>query len=112
MEGYYLLIILTILTEKITQLVKDLLPESAFTERGKRIISSVIGIALAFTVQVDLLGILGINSMNPYIGTIISGLVISGGANYVHDLFGAIKSIKDNNLVNAEARKIKLQNKE
>jgi hypothetical protein len=51
----------------------------------------VIGVLIAVGVRVDLFTFIGISMDVPYLGFILTGILISRGSNYVHDLLGKIE---------------------
>ena len=51
----------------------------------------VIGILIAIGSQVDLFVVIGVPMVVPYLGFVLTGILISRGANYVHDLLGKIE---------------------
>ena len=63
-------------------------------EGGKpwlRYISLGLGIVVAIAYQVDIPAMAGLVSPYPFVGAIVSGLVIGRGANYVNDIVGLIR---------------------
>lgn len=54
--------------------------------------SVVLGLALAIGLKLDGLGELGYKSANLWVSYILTGLVMSGGSNLVHAIFGAVKA--------------------
>lgn len=61
-----------------------------------RIGAIVIGLLLSIGSGLDLMAIVGIPIQIPYVGMILTGLLISRGANFVHDLIGVISNINQN----------------
>ena len=61
---------------------------------GKRmlIVSAALGIALAVGLRLDGLGELGYESARPWVSYILTGLVLGGGSNLVHAVFGMAKA--------------------
>lgn len=53
----------------------------------------VIGILLSISTGTDILCIVGINTRFPYIGVILTGILISRGANFIHDLVSSVNNI-------------------
>lgn len=51
-----------------------------------RYASALVGILLCIAYRADLLALAGLQATTPFIGYIITGLVIGRGANYLHDL--------------------------
>lgn len=58
-----------------------------------RVGALIIGLLLAIGTRLDLLAIVGIPIYIPYLGTVLTGLLISRGANFAHDIFETISSL-------------------
>ena len=58
-----------------------------------RIGAIIIGLLLALGTRLDLLELVGIPVYIPYLGTILTGLLISRGANFAHDLLDTVSSL-------------------
>lgn len=54
-------------------------------------ISLVFGILVSFAYRVDIIAMTGLVSVYPFVGYIMSGLIIGRGANYLNDIFSLIK---------------------
>jgi len=59
-----------------------------------RIGALVIGLVLAFVTGLDMLKLLDISSRISPIGIILTGILISRGSNFIHDLLGSINNIQ------------------
>lgn len=57
-----------------------------------RIGALIIGLAVTLVYQVDLLATLEITPQSNILGVILTGILISRGGNYVHDLVGSLKA--------------------
>ncbi len=55
----------------------------------------VVGLLLAFGAQADLLAMVGIPLVIPYLGYVLTGLLISRGANFLHDIWSAIGALRN-----------------
>lgn len=51
-----------------------------------RYVAAAVGIGLALAYQVDLLALAGLSSGWPWVGQIITGILIGRGSNYINDL--------------------------
>ena len=51
-----------------------------------RLWSGAVGIGIAWELQLDIFGLLGVWPLHPIVGNIITGLLIGRGSNYLHDL--------------------------
>ena len=61
-----------------------------------RIGAIAIGELLAIGAGMDILAMVGIPLSIPYLGMILTGLLISRGANFVHDLLKSINNLQQN----------------
>lgn len=52
----------------------------------------IVGLVIAFTTNLDILSIVGIESEIPYIGVVLTGILLSRGSNFIHDLLIKIQS--------------------
>ena len=57
------------------------------------VLSLVFGIFIAVAYKIDLLKLADIESEMPYIGSILTGILISRGSNYIYDLMSKILQI-------------------
>lgn len=58
--------------------------------------SLVISILVAIFTKIDIFSALGI-SINIYAGSILTGIIISRGANFVHDILSKVEKLKEKN---------------
>lgn len=56
-----------------------------------RYVSLVVGIAAAVAYKIDILAMAGLTAAYPYVGFVISGLVIGRGSNYLNDIVALIR---------------------
>jgi hypothetical protein len=72
-----------------------------FWQSGKanidRIGAAIIGIFLCLAAGIDFFNLVEVPLALPYAGAVLSGLLISRGANFIHDLLGAVQGFKDSN---------------
>lgn len=61
----------------------------------QKIVSIVLGVVVAIGFGVDLFAMFGLTSTIPYLGTVLSGLLMSRGANYINDILAKITSYKN-----------------
>lgn len=61
-----------------------------------RVGALVVGLLLAIGTGLDLMFMVGIPIKIPYVGRILTGLLISRGANFVHDILQSINNIQQN----------------
>lgn len=55
-----------------------------------RIGALIFGLAVSLVYRVDLILMAGISQQSTFLGFVLTGIIISRGANYVHDLLGKL----------------------
>lgn len=58
-----------------------------------KIVSIIIGVAVAIMYQIDLLAAVGVFAIFPVFGYILTGILISRGSNFVSDFLRVIREI-------------------
>lgn len=61
-----------------------------------RVGALVVGLVLAMGTGLDLMAMVGIPMTVPYVGVILTGLLISRGANFIHDILASINNVQSN----------------
>lgn len=61
-----------------------------------RIGALAVGLLLSISTGMDLLKLFHISSNIPYVGVILTGLLISRGANFMHDILASIANLQQN----------------
>lgn len=59
-----------------------------------RVGALAIGLLLAVGTGLDLMAMVGVPLKIPYVGMILTGLLISRGANFIHDLLASISNVQ------------------
>jgi|SRR5690554_232666 len=83
------LIAIAVVAESIWETIKMIGKDGQFN--WDRIGAMIIGLLIAIGTGADLFQLLAIPFRIPYIGTVLTGLLISRGANFMHDLYKALK---------------------
>ncbi len=67
----------------------------------------IVSIILALDTGIDILSLAGVPTKIPWVGVILTGIVISRGANFTHDIVSAINNVYQNskNTSNTEENK-------
>ena len=60
-----------------------------------RIGSAILGILLCILANVDFFALVGVELSIPIVGIVLSGLLVSRGANFVHDLLKIVYEIQN-----------------
>lgn len=84
------LIIIAVLVEALTEVFKSIFKNGRLDRSS--ILSIVVGLILAFTINLDLFVAIGLVPTIPFIGVVATGLLISRGANTVHDVISRINN--------------------
>jgi len=80
-ENGTLLVVIAVLTEAVTEIVKNLFPKGSIQDKVTYALSIIVGIVLAFAFNLNLFG-LGGNA--EYVSIVFAGIIASRGANYVN----------------------------
>lgn len=62
-----------------------------------RVGALLVGILVAVSTNVDIMKIVGIKTTISYIGVVFTGILISRGANFIHDLLQTINNLSTKN---------------
>ena len=85
------ILIAAVLTEAVWETFKPV------WEKGKinldRIGSLAVGVIVAVVAKADICSALGLDMAYPVVGYIVTGMLISRGANFVHDLLKGVEQI-------------------
>lgn len=81
MEFVQAFLMVAILTESLTEIIKNLVPNGVVKDKLTYALSIVVGITLAFAFK---LNILGLHGFGEYVSIVAAGLIASRGANYVN----------------------------
>lgn len=73
-----------ILIEGIITYINQFFVQESFC--WQMIFSLILGIVVAVTYKLDLLSYLNLKSDVPYIGSVLTGILLSRGSNYIFDL--------------------------
>ncbi len=92
MNELLILVTMGILVEAVVEVIKSIFSDGKLNYTV--LLSIGVGILFAFTLRVDLFQLLGIDVHITYVGTVLSGLVVSRGANFAHDLLDKLQGDK------------------
>ena len=90
---YAQLVIVAILIEAIWENIKMVWQNGKFSI--DKIGSLVISILICILAKIDIFPIVNLSIMVPVIGSILTAIIVSRGANFVHDLFNKISGDKE-----------------
>lgn len=93
MENFFQVIVIALLAETIWENLKMVWQEGKLNV--DRIGALIVSIIVAMATQLDVFAILNFNITIPFVGSFLTGLLISRGANVIHDLLEKIQSLKN-----------------
>lgn len=89
---YSQLLVVALIVEAVWETCK------MFWQDGKisvdRIGAVLFGVFLCVAAGVDFFAMVGLPLVIPFVGAVLSGLLVSRGANFIHDLFGAVEKTR------------------
>ena len=83
------LIIIAILVEAIWENLKMIWDKNKFN--FNMIGSLLLSMIICVLAQINIFEIVGINLIVPIVGSLLTGIIVSRGANFVNDLFSKLK---------------------
>jgi len=105
------ILILAAIGEAVWETLKLVWEKKALTDsKGKinpdKIGALAVAILIAFGAKMDLFPLVGVPLSIPYLGYVLTGVLISRGAGFVHDLLTNLKSLKEIILNKADSANI------
>ena len=96
MQGIILILALAVVVEAVVEYIKSIgkmFATGDWKTAVTQLSAAAIAIALCFAAGADLYAALGLRFAAPWIGTALTGLFASRGANYVSDLIGKLQAL-------------------
>lgn len=91
MEKLLIVIMLALIAESVWETLKMTWQEGKVST--DRIGALIVALVLCIGVKLDILALLGINTTMPLLGVILTGILISRGSNFIHDLLVKIGQV-------------------
>ena len=93
MELFWTVIVLGLLTEAVVETLKLIWDEQKRKLSWSALCSLAVGLAVALAARVSIFELLGIAQAAPqWIGCIVTGILISRGSSFLHDLWKRINA--------------------
>lgn len=86
-------IVVAVVAESLWETLKMVWQDGKFSY--DRIGSLIVGVLLALGANLDLFTLVGIDLNIPLLGMLLTGILISRGSNFIHDLLATIGNIKE-----------------
>ncbi len=93
-ETFFLVLLIAAMVEAVWETLKMVWQEGKFS--FDKLGALVIGLLIAFGSGIDIAELMGIHMKLPYLGIVLTGILISRGANWMHDWIGKVRQITDN----------------
>ena len=82
-----------VLVETLTEYIVMVIPKLPWYV--KMIISMIIGVGLSLVFGFDLTTYVGLTTQIPYVSLVITGIILSRGSNFLHDLLKRFTAVKE-----------------
>jgi len=91
MDAFGAVFLLAVAIEALIQIIKSWLPSDVSTPGWLwPVVAAVIGVALCLLADVDLLRLGGVDLRSPPVGKVLTGILISRGASFLHDFWARV----------------------
>jgi hypothetical protein len=90
--NYFGIFFLAVIVEGIVTYIKEFFVNGKF--QWQMLVSIAIGVLVSAAYQVDLLALMGMKTAVPYLGSVLTGILISRGSNYIFDFIKTIGTIQ------------------
>ena len=90
---FFALVFLAVIVEGLVEWIKTIYKSGKF--QISQLIALVVGIVVCIGAEVDIFEIVNVPIAWPYVGSVLTGVLISRGSNYIHELIGLIGKSKD-----------------
>ena len=85
MENFLVLLMFAMFGESITEIIGAIIPKFS-----KNYIAIIIAIVLTVLFKIDIFLLFGYTALNPYVAYILTGIILSRGSNYLHNLLDTL----------------------
>lgn len=92
MEKFLSILFLAIIVEGIVTYVTTIYTEHRL--HWQSIVACAFGVLVSVTYAIDLFELVGMTSHIPFVGMVLTGILISRGSNYMFDLIGKLTNAK------------------
>ena len=92
MKEILVLVTSAILVESLVEILKSVFKDNKLNKAV--IVSIIVGLLIAFTLDLDLFKLLNLQARIDYVGIVATGLIISRGSNYAHELLDKLKEVE------------------
>lgn len=95
MEAFVIVIIIAVLVEALVEVLKGLVTEGTSVPAWLwPVCGAALGVLLCVLADVDALTLLGVGLSVPYVGNALTGILVSRGASFMHDVWQRVNGEK------------------
>lgn len=99
-SGAAAIVAFAVICQVLVERIKPLIPEFKGKSHAIQYVTILVGIVIAVSFKVDIFSTLGAEEYPLVLAYILTGLLISGGATFVNDVFKLVAGAKDNRFNN------------
>lgn len=99
-SGAAAIVAFAVICQVLVERIKPLIPEFKGKSHAIQYVTILVGIVIAVSFRVDIFSTLGAEDYPLVLAYILTGLLISGGATFVNDVFKLVAGAKDNKFNN------------
>lgn len=88
MEQFFGVILLSIVIEGIVTYTKTWFLDKEF--QWQQLATCILGVLIALAYGMDILALFGVTAQVPYVGQVLTGILLSRGSNYIFDFIKRI----------------------
>lgn len=99
-SGAAAIVAFAVICQVLVERIKPLIPEFKGKSHAIQYVTILVGIVIAVSFKVDIFNTLGAEEYPLVLAYILTGLLISGGATFVNDVFKLVAGAKDNKFNN------------
>lgn len=99
-SGAAAIVAFAVICQVLVERIKPLIPEFKGKSHAIQYVTILVGVVIAVSFKVDIFSTLGAEEYPLVLAYILTGLLISGGATFVNDVFKLVAGAKDNKFNN------------
>ncbi len=96
MQGILLMLVLAVTVEGLVEYVKSVAEHKEWKTIALQLGAAAVSILLCLASGADLYAALGVEFAAPFVGSILTGIFASRGANYASDIIGKLRKVGEN----------------
>lgn len=89
MEQFFAIILMSVVVEGVITYIKEWFVDGKF--KWQQLLAVALGVTVAIGYNADLFALFGLASTIPYLGSVLTGVLIARGSNYVFDLIAQLQ---------------------